>query len=150
LVEIPTESEIHDNIVAYWSPADTIPAGSEYQYSYRLLWGNAPTIAKGEAIVDSTRSGRASINGPTPKRLFVIDYRFPNPLANIIKQKPTVTIKNSAGEINNIVVNENKQNGGYRVTFELDPLDQKLIELRMDLTFKDGRKAESWMYQWTE
>jgi len=150
LVEIPTESEIHDNIVAYWSPADTIPAGSEYQYSYRLLWGNAPAVAKGEAIVDATRSGRASINGPTPKRLFVIDYRFPNPLTNIVKQKPTVTIKNSAGEIHNIVVNENKQNGGYRVTFELDPLDQKLIELRMDLTFTDGRKAESWMYQWTE
>jgi len=150
LVEIPTESEIHDNIVAYWSPKEVIPAGSEYQFSYRLLWGNAPAVKQGEAIVESTRSGRASINGPTPKRLFAIDYQFPNPLPNIEKQKPTVSIKNSAGEIHHIVVNENHHNDGYRITFELDPLDQTLIELRMDLKFADGRTAESWMYQWTE
>lgn len=150
LVEIPTESEIHDNIVAYWSPKDTIPAGSEYHYAYRLVWGSAPVAGQGEAVVDATRSGRAGITGPTPKRLFVIDYRFPNPLQDIEIQKPTAKVKNSAGNIKNIVVNENTLNGGYRVTFELDPMDEKLIELRMDLEFTDGRKAESWMYQWTK
>ena len=28
LVEIPTDKEIYDNIVAYWRPAEPIPAGS--------------------------------------------------------------------------------------------------------------------------
>lgn len=150
LVEIPSESEIHDNIVAYWAPKETIPAGSEYQFSYRLLWGNAPAVAQGEAIVEATRNGRAGISGPTPKRLFAIDYSFPNPLPNIQKKLPIATIKSSAGTISNLVVNENHHNDGYRVTFELDPSEHKLIELRMDLNFTDGRKAESWMYQWTE
>ncbi|MGB5446255.1 MAG: glucan biosynthesis protein G [Psychromonas sp.] len=149
LVEIPTESEIHDNIVAYWSPKETIPAGSEYQFSYRLLWGTAPATPQGEAVVESTRSGRAGITGPTPSRLFVIDYRFPNPLTDVEVQRPKALIKNSAGEVKNIVVTENNLNNGYRVTFELDPMDEKLIELRLDLQFTDGRKAESWMYQWT-
>nr|WP_160061701.1 glucan biosynthesis protein G [Psychromonas sp. L1A2] len=149
LVEIPTDSEINDNIVAYWAPSKVIPAGSEYQFSYRLFWGTKPTVEQGEAIVDSTKSGRAGINGPTPKRLFVIDYKFPNPLLNVEKQAPEATVKNSAGEIHNIVVTDNPHNNGYRVTFELDPLDLELIELRLDLAFSDGRKAETWMYQWT-
>ncbi len=149
LVEIPTESEINDNIVAYWSPSEVIPAGSEYQFSYRLFWGKKPTVEQGEAIVDSTKSGRAGINGPTPKRLFVIDYTFPNPVHNDNQQMPKAAVKNSAGEVDNIVVTENPHNGGYRVTFELDPLDLDLIELRLDLQFSDGRKAETWMYQWT-
>jgi len=149
LVEIPTESEVNDNIVAYWNPSEVIPAGTEYQFAYRLLWGSAPLVDKGEAIVDATRNGRASISGPTEKRLFVIDYSFPNPLENIEAQAPTAIVKNSAGEIHNIVVTENHHNNGYRVTFELDPLDSNLVELRLDLQFSDGRKAEDWMYQWT-
>tara|TARA_R110001592_G_scaffold50251_7_gene155673 strand:+ start:1010 stop:2608 length:1599 start_codon:yes stop_codon:yes gene_type:complete len=149
LVEIPTESEINDNIVAYWSPSETIPAGSEYRFSYRLFWGAAPAVEQGQAIVDTTQSGRAGINGPTPKRLFVIDYKFPNPALNPDIQTPKAEIKNSAGNIQNIVVTENHHNGGYRVAFELDPLDENLIELRLDLQFSDGRKAETWMYQWT-
>lgn len=149
LVDIPTDSEVNDNIVAYWSPSEVIPAGSEYHFSYRLLWGHAPSFAKGEAIVEATRSGRASINSPTEKRLFVIDYRFPIPTDKVDLQKPTALIENTAGKIHNVVVAENQANG-YRVTFELDPLDSELIELKLDLQFTDGRKAESWMYQWTK
>ncbi len=149
LVEIPTQSEIHDNIVAYWSPKEIIPAGSEYSFAYRLVWGAPPIAQPGEAVVDATRSGRADISGPMPERLFVVDYRFPAPVQGIETQMPTARVKNSGGEVSNIVVVENPVNGGYRVSFELDPQDQKLIELRMDLEFSDGRKAESWMYQWT-
>jgi glucans biosynthesis protein len=149
LVEIPTDSEIHDNIVAYWSPREVIPAGTEYSFAYRLLWGQGPNASFGEAIVTSTRSGRAAISGPVPQRLFVIDYKFPNPLQGVTTFKPTASVKNSAGTVTNIVVAENPETDGYRVTFELDPQDHKLIELRLDLEFTDGRKAESWMYQWT-
>ena len=38
LVEIPTDDEIHDNIVAYWCPDETFTAGSQRRYSYRLSW----------------------------------------------------------------------------------------------------------------
>ena len=47
LVEIPSDSEINDNIVAYWSPKDPIPAGSEFSFAYRLSWGNDPAQAAG-------------------------------------------------------------------------------------------------------
>ena len=45
LVEIPTEAEIHDNIVAFWRPRAPLQAGSQFQASYRLSWGDEPRAA---------------------------------------------------------------------------------------------------------
>jgi glucans biosynthesis protein len=149
LVEIPTDSEIHDNIVAYWQPKEVIPKGSEYSYAYRMAWGGWPKASANEGIVASTRGGRADISGPTPKRLFVIDYEFPNSLTSEGLALPTAKVKNNKGKIANVVVRANPETHGYRVSFELDPEDNELIELRMDLEFEDARKAETWMYQWT-
>ena len=38
LCEIPTDDEIHDNVVAMWVPAEPVPAGAELKLSYRLYW----------------------------------------------------------------------------------------------------------------
>ena len=38
LVEIPTDDEIHDNIVAYWVPEQPVEAGSQWSFGYRLHW----------------------------------------------------------------------------------------------------------------
>jgi periplasmic glucans biosynthesis protein len=49
LVEIPSDSEVNDNIVAYWSPQQPIAAGTEYAFAYRLSWGNEPQQPPGTA-----------------------------------------------------------------------------------------------------
>ena len=41
LVEIPTDNETNDNIVAFWRPNDPIPAGKPWHASYRLRWTDA-------------------------------------------------------------------------------------------------------------
>src|SRR5690606_4609355 len=38
LVEIPTDDEIHDNIVAFWVPESPASPGSRWQFGYRLHW----------------------------------------------------------------------------------------------------------------
>ncbi|MDF7041553.1 glucan biosynthesis protein, partial [Escherichia coli] len=38
LIEIPTDDEIHDNIVAMWVPKAPARAGSQYRLRYRLHW----------------------------------------------------------------------------------------------------------------
>ena len=38
LCEIPTDDEIHDNVVAMWVPADPVPAGADLHLNYRLHW----------------------------------------------------------------------------------------------------------------
>ncbi len=38
LIEIPTDDEIHDNIVAFWAPKADAKAGASYNLKYRLHW----------------------------------------------------------------------------------------------------------------
>lgn len=149
LVEIPTNAEIHDNIVVYWAPKDKIPAGSEYFYAYRLAWGGDPGLEAKAAKVHATRSGRASIGGPTPVRLFVVDYVFDSDVDRAQLGAPKATVNASKGAVRNVVIHDNPSIEGLRLSFELDPQDEPLIELRTALTFESGQTAETWVYRWT-
>jgi periplasmic glucans biosynthesis protein len=152
LVEIPTNSEIHDNIVAYWQPKDPMPAGSEYSFAYRLSWGGDPPSAAGAMVVADTMIGRATLEGDSPIRRFVVDFAPQQVLDGKPAGEPKATVTSSKGTISNIVVIPNPRIGngeGWRVNFEIDPEDANLIELRIVLTFPDGRPAETWVYRWT-
>ena len=161
LFEIPSGSEINDNIVAYWAPQDPIKAGSEYSLAYSLSWGNGPTPERNTLLVRNTRLGRADIKDPTPVRFFVVDYTMSDPAATAALQAakaaspstprplPQATVTASAGKLDLVGVVENPVTGGWRLTFRLDPADAKLIELRAVLALKDGTPAETWVYRWT-
>ncbi|MFG5067838.1 glucan biosynthesis protein G [Vibrio cholerae] len=146
LTEIPTQSEIHDNIVAFWKPAQPLAAGSEYRFSYHLNWGAQPEKNPQAITVSRTASGRADIAKPTPKRLFVIDYQVQG-----VKpaQMPEPKVRSNAGVISNVVLRDNPANNGYRLSFEFDPTEVTLAELRAELILKEARPVETWLYRWT-
>ena len=59
LVEIPSEEEIHDNVVAFWRPQEPYKQGSAYTFAYRLTWPDQAPPAAG------AQGGRAAdIVGP--------------------------------------------------------------------------------------
>ena len=149
LVEIPSDSEINDNIVAYWAPRDPIKAGSEASFAYRLSWGIGPQDGNVLAVVAATRSGRATLKGATPVRRIVVDYAILDPSQLKPATLPKATVTTSAGKLANVVIADNPMTGGWRLAFELDPADAESIELRAVLDFADGRKAETWVYRWT-
>jgi periplasmic glucans biosynthesis protein len=150
LTEIPSDGEIHDNIVAFWRPHDPIPAGSEFHIAYRLTWGVEPHAVFDRQHVLATALGRADVRAPTPVRRFVIDYA-PDPHAcRAPCSPPHATVTTSAGKIADVVVSDNPLTRGYRVTFTLDPENSELCELRLDLKYDDSRSAEAWLYRWTK
>ena len=54
LIEIPTKEEIHDNIVAFWTPKTPITPGIDHTFTYRLNWGwDNPKAAELAKIVGS-------------------------------------------------------------------------------------------------
>ncbi len=72
LVELPTDTETNDNIVACWVPAAPARAGRQYHYAYRLRWiAGEPIGGGGPARVIDTwrgaggRPGHAAIKGTT-------------------------------------------------------------------------------------
>lgn len=147
LVEIPSRSEIHDNVVVFWSPHKPIPAGSEFRFSYRLHWGNGPQARVPDAHVLATRSGRADPKIGDPGILFVVDYSRMG--AGRSSKPPRAHVSASVGEVKNLAVRDNPATGGHRVSFLLDPQEAELSELRLDLDLGAGRRAETWMYRWT-
>ena len=80
LVEIPTGDEVHDNIVAYWTPKKPVKAGDKLVFSYRTYWQNdEPSPPANLARAVATRTGVDGIPGTEAhydvrKRKFVVDW----------------------------------------------------------------------------
>ncbi|HEX4178131.1 MAG TPA: glucan biosynthesis protein, partial [Rhizomicrobium sp.] len=153
LVEIPTEDEIHDNIVAYWRPDDAIKAGGSLSFDYRLYWqDNEPDYPKNIARVVATRLGVGGIPGQTPpprdKRKFVVDFTG-GPLMQMQQRydvKPVVSA--SHGKIDNSYVIKVVGTDLWRAFFDLQTEGNAPVDLRMFLRLGDKTLSETWIYQY--
>jgi len=62
---------------------------------------------------------------------------------------PTPTVTASKGVISDVWIEANPVTKGWRLTFNLDPQNEQLIELRVEVAFPDGQPADIWLYRWT-
>ncbi len=149
LVEIPTQSEIHDNVVAAWRPKEPLRACGEYGYVYRLHWLPAAPGNPGLAQFGATRSGVGGHGGDRGARLFVLGARG-GALANLpADARPELEVSAGTGQIRNAVAQPNPEGGGWRIAFELVPGDARLAELRALLKLNGAPLTETWVHRWT-
>lgn len=143
LVEIPTDKEINDNIVAFWRPAAPLKAGQEHRFDYRLNWCATAPVEGVVAPVTNTRTGaRVFEDG----RIFTIDYAA-HPALGIEPDRIEVRVSTSAGEISSQLLQRNPATGGMRLDFTLKG-DARVAELRAEL-WRNGRPvAEVWVNRW--
>lgn len=147
LIEIPSDAEKYDNIVAFWVPNQPTGEGKDLRYDYRLHFALDETLAPAGGKVVATRVGAAETNGG--KRKFVVD--FGSPALKLLSPKARLEAEVSAGggKISNVVVHKNEEAGTWRLSFDLEPeKDHDPVELRAIL--KSGRDVltETWVYQW--
>ena len=71
LVEIPSDREINDNMVAFWRPHDPLRAKGEYLLNYRLHWCWAPP---GEVKLAQVLQTRCGLSFDQKHRQFIIDF----------------------------------------------------------------------------
>jgi glucans biosynthesis protein len=149
LVEIPTRSEIHDNIVCAWSPRGGLRAGTPVTLRYRLHWLDQ-AIGDGRLLrFAATRQGMVD---QTPReqgrqRRFVLDTTPGEAAATA--GLPDAEVTASAGAVENVIVQPNPETGGLRLTFELRPGTARLVELRARLLRGGTAVSETWIYRWT-
>ena len=150
LTEIPSEEEIHDNVVAYWKPAQPLAAGKAHNFSYRLSWPNDAPRTWAGAVVHATYSGL--INGPQRKTgaiQFAVDFKG-LPKSATTEQLPTARLEASAGAVSSAVVQPNPDVGGLRVSFSFDSKGVATSELRLVLQSNDVAVSDTWLYRWTK
>jgi periplasmic glucans biosynthesis protein len=149
LVEIPSDEEIHDNIVAFWKLAKPLSPGTAYEFNYILSWPQqAPRTWPG-AFVAATRVGL--INGPQRKSgiiQFAVDFKglALSPETSL----PTAKVEASSGAVSAPVVQTNPSIDGIRVSFGFDPKGAAHSEMRLALYINDKLASESWLYRWTK
>ena len=149
LVEIPSEEEIHDNIVAYWRPREPYQKAQTYRFAYRIVWPDHVPSAPDKAIVRDTFSGLA--NGPDRKSgavRYAVD--FAGPALAGLKDLPEAALSASAGRVDAPVVQRNPSTRGVRVDFLLRPENADLVELRLELKSADKTISEVWLSRWTK
>lgn len=142
LVEIPSDAESNDNIVAYWRPADTLKQGQSYAFNYRLSWPNdiAP-VAKNVRIVRSAGG----------KKLFKSQQEMVIDFAGLgTRHLDNVVIHSSIsqGQIVESRIQPNPAIDGARVFVAFDPGGADMAELRVQLTRHTEPIAETWLYRW--
>ncbi|MGP9822029.1 glucan biosynthesis protein [Salinarimonas sp. NSM] len=150
LVEIPTDAEVHDNIVAFWRPRLPLAAGVPFQIAYRLHWRGEPPVQHGLAKVRRTLSGLSEVGRPQAerdKRVFVVDFAGEG-LVQEGELPVTAEVSASAGVLSPPVVKTDPDLGGVRVAIELDPQGASVSELRCTLVRDGAIVSETWLYRW--
>lgn len=142
LIEIPTNREIHDNVVAFWQPQKPLKKGQQQTFSYRLHWGRDAPMADYPARVAATRAGQALDDDV---RLFVIDFEADSIPKNLVIEATT-----SAGKIVDVRGHIVKPTGRYRVNLRFDPQGKNIAEFRLVVASGGQPWSETWLYRWTK
>lgn len=152
LIEIPSDSEANDNIVAFWRPRALLKPGTEHHFAYRLNWGGEPPpVQPGPARVVATRVGLAGAGADMDeitRRIFVIDFSADKLAELAAAGAISVAVRNSAGKISDPVIVTDPAVNGARVYIELEPSGEPVVELDCTL-MQDGKPvSEKWVYRW--
>ncbi|MEN3792732.1 glucan biosynthesis protein G [Fulvimarina sp. MAC3] len=153
LIEIPTATETNDNIVAFWIPEERAEAGSSMEFSYRMRWGLDVEPPQDRARVSSTLSGiggnAADTDQEQTTRRMVVNFEG-GPAADLpdnAKVEPEIEVTSAGRLLNSAVVR--LPDGGWRVSLELERVEERPVELRVRLTMLRRSISETWIYQWT-
>lgn len=153
LVEIPTDSEANDNIVAFWVPEERPEAGSAYEFRYRMRWGDLDEMTAELAVVSDSFAGiggNAAETGNSNFRRFEINFSG-GTAANLASEQRMEPLLDLPGNARTQHVGVSRlPDGGWRLSLELERVEPGPIEMRARLTFAGRVLTETWLYQWTD
>jgi glucans biosynthesis protein len=146
LLEVPTDSDLNDNIIAHWRPRQPIAAGSETTVSYRQFWCWQPPETPPVAMVRAVRQGRGSQGR---RRRFLVDFAADALADPALAQSVKINLGATPGAIHGVRLWAYPGRKTLRVAFELDPGAENASELRLQLETQGRPLSETWLYRWT-
>ena len=146
LIEIPSDSEQNDNIIAYWRPRAALAANSETTVAYRQAWCWIPPERPPLAIATRTRQGRGSQGR---RRRFIVDFVGDRLADAALVTSIRAEIGVQPGAIQNLRLWPYPERKLMRVGFEVDPGSESLAEIRLLLKSGDQPISETWLDRWT-
>ena len=145
LLEIPSDSELNENVFAYWRPKAVLAKGAALRFACRQhwSWANPVPLPPDVAQVSDSRGGRGASGS---RRLFAVDFSGE---ALALPGALDVALTAAAGTITRQARYAYPERKTLRILFELDPGNEKASELRLALRRGQARASETWLYRWT-
>ncbi len=154
LMEIPTQDETFDNIVAFWNPAQAWQPGQGYPIEYGLSWGETVPDQNPElGSVVATRTGIGGVIGQPRtyfSRRFAVDFAGGSLAMLDGKAGVEAVVTASRGKVELVSARPLHAINGFRAMFDLIPDDSAdPIDLRLYLRLGPQALSETWLYQYT-
>jgi periplasmic glucans biosynthesis protein len=150
LVEIPSEEEIHDNVVAYWVPDAPVQPQKPMTFTYLLSAYTGTTQWPPGGKVIATHFSRI-VNGTTVVpgvRRVMVDFAGGDLDTLAGAQPMQAAASATGGEIDDIKVERLAANGVWRVSMRMKTSGDKPVDLRCYLTLYGEALSETWTYLW--
>ena len=150
LVEIPTDDEIYDNVVAYWLGEKPVQPGDEVRLDYRLHWVKSEPFPAAVATVFSSRIGAGGVPGqPRPPGVvkFVIDFDG-GQIGELSREDGVeAVVTASSGKVSGVYCLPVVGTKRWRAVFDLAPTSLDPVELRLFLKHDGVALTETWLSQ---
>ena len=152
LVEIPTQQEVNDNIVAFWVPEAKATPSEMQEFAYRMHWGALPVdTAADTAFVLETRAGVGGVSGVENNdgtRKFVVDFAGGLMASLPADAEITPKVAISGGSLAVQTLSKIEGPNVWRLVLDVLPEEGETVELSAHVAGYGRRLTESWLYQW--
>ncbi len=145
LVEIPTPSEYHDNIVAFWVSRWPVEKGAALEYRYRLSALSDEAGLAPEARVVATR--QAPVDGNNKARRLVIEFEG-DTLTELSEQRLVESnVEVGGGKLLRAEIDRTPGSTNRRLFLDVEPESRRVAEIRAYLTVDGKRLSETFSIQ---
>ncbi len=150
LLQFATPDETHDNVAAYWVPANMPQPGQSMDFAYTIHWQGKNQQRPPNGWVIQSRRGTGYMK-PQPEAVaqqiqFVVDFAGPA-LDALPDGAPVQAIAtaNANGRVTETLAYKNPATGAWRMTLRVQRLDPGLpVELRAFLQHNNQTLSETW------
>jgi periplasmic glucans biosynthesis protein len=155
LIELSTQDETNDNIVASWTPATPPEPGKPFSFAYRITSGlDMPRLAPNGRVVHTFEAPPKALGSSEPDaagcRRFLVDFAG-GELGYYVADPGQVEAVGTAskGRVLRTIVMPNPHVGGLRVLLDVEVKPGETADLRLFLRAHGRALTETWTLPWT-
>ncbi|UYN93991.1 MAG: glucan biosynthesis protein [Enhydrobacter sp.] len=146
LVEIPSQAETNDNVVAFWVSRWPAKQRERKEYRYRVFALADEPASTALARVVATRSG-AVPDSPRQRRL-VVEFAGGELEGMAAAQPVTANVSLTTGRLMRTYVEPLPARARWRVFIDFEPDGRKPTDLRATLELRGTTLTETWIHTW--
>jgi glucans biosynthesis protein len=149
LIQLPTDNEYTDNIVAFWVPSEPPKPGTALDCAYAVHWVSDPVETSALGSVRATYLGRAVMTAErTPLLRFVVEFDSSRMQALAASEPLDAEVHcGPAAKLITHAVFKNEVNGAWRLVIEITVPD-KAVDIDARLICHGQPVTETWAYTW--